>query len=106
MNPLLLLVIHSVPVNNPFDIRSAHTHLISRLALAKSPTSRNPVGGATGVQYTRRSADGIDDTFAQPKSIHETGSYGLIDRRVLNDSEDEAEANSQMARRVLRTMGS
>jgi hypothetical protein len=93
VNPLLWLVIHSVPVNNQYDIRSGIVHIVTtRMALVKSPTSRNPVGGATGVQYTRRSADGIDDTFAQPKSIHETGSYGLIDRRVLNDSEDEADS--------------
>ena len=54
-----------------------------RLALAKSPKSQNPVGGATGVQYTRRSADGIarhvrtTTTHTQPRSL------GYIDGRVL-----------------------
>jgi len=30
----------------------------SLLAIVPSTTGENPVGGATGVQYTRRSADG------------------------------------------------
>jgi hypothetical protein len=42
----------------------------SRFGLTKSPTLQNPVGGATGVQYTRRSADGIAFIFAQPQRIH------------------------------------
>ncbi len=40
-----------------------------RFAIAKYPMLQNPVGGATGVRYTRRSADGVACTFSQPWSI-------------------------------------